>query len=210
MTDDLVKRLRSAETGPHAQCLMEEAADALERLSQQTEPDVVLTVERGKPMHFECVRAVWGYGQYDLYAAPPATQQQAEPVAWLDPSDEDADSCIVLDRIRKHGIAAGYNWWKRYSVPLVYAAHPADDDGKLRRELQHYKNCLGVAADQVNEAVRLLETSKTVLTIALMLAKDAAKHLPASAPIDMEEAKVKLGLVMLHSDAIDAYLAKKC
>lgn len=59
-----------------------------------------------------------------------------------------------------------------------------------------------------DEAVRLLETSKTVLTIALMLAKEAAKHLPASAPIDMEEAKLKLGLVMLHIDQIDAYLAK--
>jgi hypothetical protein len=71
-------------------------------------------------------------------------------------------------------------WEER--AELESAAHPADDDGKLQRELQHYKNCLGIAADQVNEAVKLLREAKDYL--------------------DRWEARPSLQL------AIDAYLAR--
>jgi hypothetical protein len=38
--------------------------------AQPAEPVITLTVERGKPMHYEFHRLAWGYGKYDLYLSP--------------------------------------------------------------------------------------------------------------------------------------------
>jgi hypothetical protein len=82
MTDDLVKRLREAadeiaragHNGWGNTCM--EAADALERLSQQAEPVDYVALQKLGWQPVECPVCEFS----GAIAAPPATQQ-AEPVA---------------------------------------------------------------------------------------------------------------------------------
>jgi hypothetical protein len=93
MTDDLVKRLRdeanmhSARTDGWTSTMRvcREAADALERQSQQAEPECTLdTFAHGtKGNRYRCDRCGKLYAQHSLpQDDAPDTQQQAEPVTW--------------------------------------------------------------------------------------------------------------------------------
>jgi hypothetical protein len=57
-------------------------------IEKRGEPAIVMTIERGKAPSFDFKHSVWGYGDFDLYTAPPVDPEKRERVmsvaAWLE------------------------------------------------------------------------------------------------------------------------------
>jgi hypothetical protein len=96
-------------------------------------------------------------------AAPPAAQAEPTPSSDLEKAVASFGAAMLTLGFCPMERRAEMRAWKDEAYKAVIeAATPADDEAvRLRSELLHSKNCLGVAADQINEAVRLLREARS-------------------------------------------------